>query len=126
MSHNPDDYMKDSAGRLVPRTNVKPEDLLQDELVKKLFERARAIRELMRQFREDADSDIRAFLDLLAEQYGAKKGGAKGNLTLSTYNRCERITIAVSDTITGGPELQITEQFEIIAGTLRRCIASEG
>nr|WP_249194759.1 hypothetical protein [Gluconobacter cerinus] len=45
---------------------------------------------------------------------------------MSTYNRCERITIAVGDTITGGPELQITEQFEIIAGTLRRCIASEG
>ncbi|WP_249211704.1 DUF3164 family protein [Gluconobacter cerinus] len=126
MSHNPDDYMKDSAGRLVPRANVKPEDLLQDELVKKLFERARAIRELMRQFREDADSDIRAFLDLLAEQYGAKKGGAKGNLTLSTYDGCERVTIAIAGTITVGPELQITEQFEIIAGTLRRRIASEG
>ena len=111
MSHNPDDYMKDSAGRLVPRANVKPEDLLQDELVKKLFERARAIRELMRQFREDADSDIRAFLDLLAEQYGAKKGGAKGNLTLSTYDGCERVTIAISDTITFGPELQIAKEL---------------
>jgi len=53
MSHYPDDYMKDSAGRLVPRANVKPEDLLQDELVRKLFERARSIREIMRQFRED-------------------------------------------------------------------------
>ncbi|OAG72916.1 sulfate transporter [Gluconobacter japonicus] len=111
MSHNLDDYMKDSAGRFVPRANVKPEDLLQDELVKKLFERARAIRELMRQFREDADSDIRAFLDLLAEQYGAKKGGAKGNLTLSTYDGCERVTIAISDTITFGPELQIAKEL---------------
>jgi len=111
MSHNPDDYMTDSAGRLVPRANVKPEDLLQDELVKKLFERARFIREMMRQFREDADSDIRAFLDLLAEQYGAKKGGAKGNLTLSTYDGCERVTIAISDTITFGPELQIAKEL---------------
>ncbi|MBF0869737.1 DUF3164 family protein [Gluconobacter japonicus] len=111
MSHNPDDYMTDSAGRLVPRANVKPEDLLQDELVKKLFERARSIRDGMRQFREDADSDIRAFLDLLAEQYGAKKGGAKGNLTLATYDGCERITIAISDTITFGPELQIAKEL---------------
>ncbi|KXV39276.1 sulfate transporter [Gluconobacter japonicus] len=111
MSHNPDDYMTDSAGRLVPRANVKPEDLLQDELVKKLFERARSIRDGMRQFREDADSDIRAFLDLLAEQYGAKKGGAKGNLTLSTYDGCERVTIAISDTITFGPELQIAKEL---------------
>ncbi|GAD09843.1 hypothetical protein GFGA_1c0910 [Gluconobacter frateurii NBRC 103465] len=111
MSHNPDDYMTDSAGRLVPRANVKPEDLLQDELVKKLFERARSIRDGMRQFREDADSDIRAFLDLLAEQYGAKKGGAKGNLTLATYNGCERVTIAISDTITFGPELQIAKEL---------------
>lgn len=111
MSHNPDDYMTDSAGRLVPRANVKPEDLLQDELVKKLFERARSIRDGMRQFREDADSDIRAFLDLLAEQYGAKKGGAKGNLTLATYDGCERVTIAISDTITFGPELQIAKEL---------------
>ncbi|MBF0888076.1 DUF3164 family protein [Gluconobacter cadivus] len=111
MSHNPDDYMTDSAGRLVPRANVKPEDLLQDELVRKLFERARTIRETMRQFREDADSDIRAFLDLLADQYGAKKGGAKGNLTLSTYDGCERVTIAISDTITFGPELQIAKEL---------------
>ncbi|MCW2264624.1 hypothetical protein M2305_000571 [Gluconobacter cerinus] len=125
MSHNPDDYMKDSAGRLVPRANVKPEDLLPDELVKKLFERARDIREL-RQFREDADSGIRAFLDLLAEQYGAKKGGAKGKLTLSTYDDCELVTIAITGTITVGPELQITEQLEIVAGTRRRNIASEG
>lgn len=73
MSHNPDDYMKDSAGRLVPRANVKPEDLLKDELIKKLFERARDIRELVRQFREDADSDIRAFLDLLAESMEPRK-----------------------------------------------------
>jgi len=111
MSHNPDDYMTDSAGRLVPRANVKPEDLLQDELVKKLFERARSIRDGMRQFREDADSDIRAFLDLLAEQYGAKKGGAKDNLTLATYDGCERVTIAISDTITFGPELQIAKEL---------------
>ncbi|MFT8958438.1 MAG: DUF3164 family protein, partial [Gluconobacter oxydans] len=74
MTHNPDDYMMDSAGRLVPRANVKPEDLLQDELVRKLFEQARVIRETMRQFRETADGDIRAFLELLADQYGAKKG----------------------------------------------------
>ncbi len=111
MSHNPDDYMMDSAGRLVPRANVKPEDLLQDELVRKLFERARTIRAGMRQFREDADGDIRAFLDLLAEQYGAKKGGAKGNLTLATYDGCERVTIAISDTITFGPELQIAKEL---------------
>jgi len=65
----------------------------------------------MRQFREDADSDIRAFLDLLAEQYGAKKGGAKGNLTLATYDGCERVTIAISDTITFGPELQIAKEL---------------
>ncbi|MFT8522733.1 DUF3164 family protein [Gluconobacter oxydans] len=111
MSHNPDDYMMDSAGRLVPRANVKPEDLLQDELVRKLFEQARTIRETMRQFRETADGDIRAFLDLLADQYGAKKGGAKGNLTLSTYDGCERVTIAISDTITFGPELQIAKEL---------------
>lgn len=111
MTPNPDNYMTDSAGRLVPRANVKPEDLLQDELVRRLFERARALRETMRQFREDADSDIRCFLDLLAEQYGARKGGAKGNLTLSTYDGRERVTIAISDSITFGPELQIAKEL---------------
>ncbi|AQS88255.1 hypothetical protein AA101099_1789 [Neoasaia chiangmaiensis NBRC 101099] len=111
MSHNPDDYMTDSAGRLVPRKNVRAEDLLQDELVRKLHEQAAQHREALRSFRETCFADIASLLDLLSEQYDAKKGGAKGNLTLSSYDGRLRVSICIGDAISFGPELQVAKEL---------------
>ncbi|MBB2164326.1 DUF3164 family protein [Gluconacetobacter sp. 1b LMG 1731] len=105
----PDGYMQDSAGRLVPRDKVKPEHLLQDDLVCRLFAQAAERREQLRAFREVCFSEIRSFLALLAENYDTAMGGAKGNLTLPSYDGTKRITVAIGDSISFGPELQVAK-----------------
>lgn len=101
----PDGYMTDSAGRLVPRENVKPEHLLEDDLVNRLHVDAEDYRAQLKRFREVCFGEVRSFQELLAEKYGTAVGGAKGNLTLTSYDGRRRITIAMGDSISFGPEL---------------------
>ncbi|EHH68394.1 DUF3164 family protein [Gluconobacter morbifer] len=111
MSNVPDGFMEDAAGRLVPVANVRPEDLLQDELVRGLVAKACGLREQMVSFRRDGMIEIQSFLDLLAEKYGAKRGGSKGNVSLKTYDGRLRVLVAIGDFITFGPELQIAKDL---------------
>lgn len=46
------------------------------------------------------------FEALLAQEYGATLGGAKGNKTLTTHDGLFKITVQVADNIVFGPELQ--------------------
>ena len=107
----PPDYMQDSSGRLVPLANVKPADLLEDELVGKTFVAALLLSRALREFREKTFGQVQALLDLLAQSHGLEKGGAKGNLTLSSYNGNLRLQVAIGDSLTFGPELQIAKQL---------------
>lgn len=101
----PDGYMQDAAGRLVPIANVRAEDLLEDELVRAIYQRGLEVRELLRQLRASAFEEIAIFQALLAEKHGATVGGPKGNLTLSSFDGRLRVQVAVGDNITFGPEL---------------------
>jgi Protein of unknown function (DUF3164) len=101
--------MKDAQGRLVPITLVKPEHYLEDRLVREMHAASLLQSAALKRFREKAAGDIASFLELLAEKYGAKPGGAKGNLTLSSYDGTLRIQLAVGDQLAFGPELQIAK-----------------
>jgi len=105
----PPGYMADARGRLVPATMVRPEELLEDGVVRAQFARAVEASEGLRAFRDEALAEIGAFLDLLADRYKAPRGGAKGNVTLATYDGLLRIQLAVSDQLTFGPELQVAK-----------------
>lgn len=105
-------YMQDSAGRMVPRANVKPEHLLEDELVRNLVAGADVISGVLRKFRETAFAEIKAFSDLLDQQYGVKKsGGAKGNFTLTSFDGTLRVQVAIGDYLSFGPELQTAKRL---------------
>ncbi|QNT79426.1 DUF3164 family protein [Entomobacter blattae] len=106
-----DGYMKDASGRLVPRDKVKPEHLLEDELVRSLHEKADARHEALLVLKEESFADIRTLQSLLAEKYDTKLGGQKGNLTLHSYDGLLRITVAIGDRITFGPELQVAKKL---------------
>jgi hypothetical protein len=47
----------------------------------------------------------------VAQTYGAKRGGAKGNVTLHSYDGNSKVTVAVGDTMTFGPELQAAKDL---------------
>jgi hypothetical protein len=99
-------YMRDAQGRLVPVELVRPEHLIEDQLVHKLHRDASALSEQLRAFRENGFSEIEAHLDLLAEKFKAERGGQRGNLTLSTFDGSLRVQVAVGDRLELGPELQ--------------------
>lgn len=106
MTTIPDGFRQDAAGRLVPVANIKPEHLLEDEMVRKLLTEAETMQRALQVFRGATFECLRAFLDLLDQQYGAPRGGKKGNVTFTSYDGSIQIKIAVGDQISFGPELQ--------------------
>lgn len=102
----PDGFMQDSRGRLVPEANIRPSDKLQDELVRRLHLEAEPVRLFMMDFKRLCFTEIHTFLDLVAEQYGTKIGSDKGNVTLTSYDGMLRVTVAVGNVISFGPEIK--------------------
>lgn len=102
----PEGYMPDSQGRLVPKAHIKQVDLDRDSLVRELAAEAIEINERLRKFRERAHGDIQAFAELSAERYGAKLGGRKGNLTLTTFDGSMKIVRAIADVLVFDERLQ--------------------
>ncbi len=46
---------------------------------------------------------------LLAQEYGASKGGAKGNKTFMTFDGLMKVQVQVQDAVDFGPQLQIAK-----------------
>lgn len=93
-------YRQDAKGNLIPLENIKETDLLRDELVMEIVAKAQAVRDNIAKFKQSAMDDIAAFAQLSAEKYGAKLGGAKGNIRLMSFDGAYRITLAMQDTLT--------------------------
>jgi hypothetical protein len=66
-------HYKDREGGWRPESSIKPEHLLQDELARKVYGGAVSVNASMSRFKSHTLSEIQAYLDLLAEKYGAKK-----------------------------------------------------
>ena len=102
-------FMKDPKGRLVPADMVKPVDKARDDLVQSIVSESLALSEMLKDFRSRAMMNIRAFLDLSAEQYKVELGGKKGNVTLSSFDGEFRVLIAVDERISFDERLQIAK-----------------
>jgi hypothetical protein len=107
----PDGYMQDSQNRLVPATMVKPLDKARDSLVREIAGKALALREAMKGFFDDAMGDVAAFIQLSAEQYGAKVGGNKGNVTLTTYDGAFKVQRNIAESLVFDERLQAAKEL---------------
>jgi hypothetical protein len=99
-------YMRDGKGGLVPIGLIKPQTLLEDELVRKVMGYAVALSDQVARFKEHTFDDIGSFEALLAQEYEASIGGAKGNKTLMSHDGLFKVTVQVADNVVFGPELQ--------------------
>lgn len=102
-------FMEDAKGNLLPTANIKPEDKLQDETVRKIMKYAIELSAQIARFRGHTVADLGAFDALLAQEYGAKIGGQKGNRTYQTVDGKMKVVVQVSDQISFGPQLQIAK-----------------
>lgn len=101
--------MIDAKGREVPLDLVRPQDQLQDELVRKIVGHALALSDQLRRFKEHSFEDINDYDGVLAQEYQTTVGGAKGNKTLSSYDGLFQVQVQVQDRVDFGPELQIAK-----------------
>lgn len=104
-------YMTNAAGHLVPEAKVRPEDRLEDTLVRDLYMRASNLNKLLASFKATTFSEVDAFRELLLEKYQASKGGKKGNVSLLSYDGLTKVMISVADFITFGPQLQVAKSL---------------
>jgi len=104
-------YLPDAKGALIPVDTIKPADLLQDELVRKIAGYGLALSDQIARFKQHTFEDLGGFDALLAQEYGLQKGGAKGNKTLMTHDGLWKVQVQVADHIDFGPELQIAKSL---------------
>jgi hypothetical protein len=98
--------MQDAKGRLVPVDLVKPVDRLMDDTVRRFIAYATDISDQIARFKGHCFDDLGSFQALIAEKYGAEVGGEKGNVTLTSFDGCQKVQFQVADLIEFGPELQ--------------------
>ncbi|EJU13665.1 hypothetical protein LH128_07622 [Sphingomonas sp. LH128] len=102
-------YFINGDGGLIPEAAVKPVDKLQDEAVRKIIAAALPISQMVAAFREQTFATVDAFVALLEQEYSSRRGGSKGNLTFTSYDGTLKVTVAVSENIVFGPELQVAK-----------------
>lgn len=102
-------YLRDAKGNLVPLEAVKPIDLLMDETVRRITGFARQLSDQIGRFKGHTFEDVNAFQALISQEYGASIGGKKGNITLTSFDGCQKVQVQVADLIEFGPELQVSK-----------------
>lgn len=104
-------YMRDAKGALMPVETVKAQHKLEDELVRKVMGFARELSGQIGRFKAHTFEDLNGFQSLLEQEYGARAGGAKGNVTFQSYDGTMKVQVAIADQIAFGPELQSAKKL---------------
>jgi len=105
----PDGYRKNANGDLVLIENIKPIDLFRDELVNSIADRAKDVSGTLGNFRNTVMDEVREFVSTSAERFKAKMGGAKGNLTLFSFDGRFKVQVANQDYLTFDERLQVAK-----------------
>ncbi|ORE98683.1 DUF3164 family protein [Aurantimonas sp. 22II-16-19i] len=101
----------DSKGRFTPEEMIKAEDRIEDEMVRKILGHAQELSAQIARFKAHTFADIGDFQAVLDQEYGAQKGGAKGNVTFLSYDGLLKVQVQVADLIEFGPQLQTAKKL---------------
>lgn len=105
----PEGYMRDGQGRLVPNDMVKPVDKARNDIVLEIVEKALSVAGEIAEFRHKALGDIEAFIELSAEQYDVSLGGAKGNVTLRSFDGEYKVQRRIDENLVFDERLQVAK-----------------
>ena len=107
----PEGYWIDAKGVLTPVSLIKDTDQMRDDLVRSIVEKATALSAALAEFKLSGFSDIGAFVDISASQYGVSLGGKKGNVTLYSYDGRYKVQRAMQDRIAFDERLQAAKSL---------------
>ena len=105
----PAGFRQDRAGNLVPKDKIKPIDKARDKLVTDIARKAAKVSGAISEFKAETFEAVADFVATSAEQYGAKHGGAKGNMTLFSFDGRYKLQIAVNEHRTFDERLQVAK-----------------
>ncbi len=112
----PAGYRKDAQGRLIAIDQIKPIDATRDELVMEIVNKAIGMNRLLKDFKASTFADIAAFVSLSAEQYRARIGGQKGNVTLMSFDGRYKVIRQIQETI------RFDERLQAAKGLIDECL----
>lgn len=115
-------YRQNASGHLVPESAIREQDLLRDQVVQSLVPKALELHSALQAFKRLALQDIDDLIQIAGERYGAKLGGKKGNVSLTTYDGRYKIQRAFREV------LAFTEEIEAAKALIDSCLSrwSEG
>ena len=103
-------------GHQVPESQVKDIDIIRDEVVLAVVEKAKAAQQALAEFKTMAMNQIADFVDLSAEQYAVKYGGTKGNVSLLSFDGKYKIMRAM------GEHRMFDERIQAAKAKIDECI----
>lgn len=107
----PSGYWMKANGELTPESMVKPIDRARDALVRELVAKAEKVSAALAEFKAAAFGDFGAFVQMSAEEYNAKLGGTKGNVTLLSYDGRYKVVRQIQESQTFDERLQAAKQL---------------
>lgn len=107
----PEGFKQKANGDLVALSNIKPIDLIRDEMVAGMLEKARLMQLQLHQFKRDHMDQLTAFIDTSLSEYGVKHGGKKGNITLTNFDGTKKVQLSVSENISFDERLQAAKEL---------------
>ena len=112
----PEGFKKDAKGNLVAIQNIRPIDLLRDELVYKLTAAATEQKTQLKAFKEGMRKQFDDFVSLSALEYDVKMGGKKGNISLVSFDGKLKVQLSIADYI------QFDERLQVAKALIDECI----
>lgn len=104
-------FLLNNRGFQVPLTEIKAQDLLKHDLVMELTAQAKEQSKAHEDFKRKVFSEVNDLIALVASDYNVSIGGAKGNISLTSFDQKKRITVGIADQISFGAEIDIAKQL---------------
>lgn len=104
-------YAVNGKNELVPIEGIKPLDQLRDQTIEKIEDRLVELQQKMEDAKAEAMADINEFVHIAGEQYGVEIGGAKGNLSLTSFDGSTQIVLAMSDSLDFTEGIHVAKQL---------------
>ncbi|MGD1468986.1 DUF3164 family protein [Vibrio harveyi] len=91
------DFRTNAQGHLVPLSQIKEIDLLRDEVVMGIVSAAKETQAAMAAFKASSMAKVSDFVDLSAQEFDVKYGGAKGNVQLLSFDGKYKVIRSVGE-----------------------------
>jgi len=104
-----DGRMENAVGDLVLLKNIHDSDLLEHDLVLNIATIWENLSGKIARFKQHNFEDVTTFVDLLFENWSAKRGGREGNMSFNTVDRRWMLKICIQKTIDFGPEIHVAQ-----------------